>query len=94
MRRRDFIEAIAGTVATWPLAVDAQPASPPTRIGFLPLGSPSNSSDLSLVEAFRKGVSDAGLLEGHDVTLDVVVARKLVLTRRIRWIEGGTGSPS
>ena len=71
VRRRDFIKAIVGTVATWPLAVYAQPASPPTRIGFLPLGSPSNSSDLSLVEAFRKGVSDAGLLEGRDVTLDV-----------------------
>jgi len=49
-----------------------QPASPLTRIGFLPLGSPSASSDLSLVEAFQKGVRDAGLLEGHDVILDIV----------------------
>ena len=37
---------------------------PPTRIGFLPLGSPS--SDLLLVEAFRKGARDAGLLLGVD----------------------------
>jgi hypothetical protein len=39
------------------------------RIGFLPLGSPSNSSGLSLVEAFTEGVRDAGLLEGRDVIL-------------------------
>jgi ABC-type uncharacterized transport system substrate-binding protein len=62
-----------GGATAWPLAARAQqPASPPTRIGFLPMGSPSNSSDLSLVEAFQKGVRDAGLLESHDVILDVV----------------------
>jgi putative tryptophan/tyrosine transport system substrate-binding protein len=71
MRRRELIALLGGTVATWPLTAPAQPASPLTRIGFLPLGSPSNRSDLSLVEAFRKGVSDAGLLEERDVILDV-----------------------
>jgi putative ABC transport system substrate-binding protein len=72
VRRREFVGLIGGAAA-WPLAAHAQqPASPPTRIGFLPLGSPSNSSDLLLVEAFRKGVRDAGLLEGQDVILDVV----------------------
>jgi len=72
MRRRDFIKVVAGSAAAWPLAARAQQQSSPPRIGFLPLGSPSNSSDLSLVEAFKKGVRDGGLLEGHDVTLDVV----------------------
>jgi putative tryptophan/tyrosine transport system substrate-binding protein len=71
MRRRELMALLGGTVATWPLTAPAQPASPLTRIGFLPLGSPSNRSDLSLVEAFRKGVSDAGLLEERDVILDV-----------------------
>jgi ABC-type uncharacterized transport system substrate-binding protein len=72
MKRRQFIKLFAGTAAAWPLAARAQQqGSSPTRIGFLPLGSPSSSSDLSLVEAFRKGVRDGGLLEGHDVTLDV-----------------------
>jgi putative ABC transport system substrate-binding protein len=71
MRRRELIALLGGTVATWALTAPAQPASPLTRIGFLPLGSPSNRSDLSLVEAFRKGVSDAGLLEERDVILDV-----------------------
>jgi putative tryptophan/tyrosine transport system substrate-binding protein len=71
MKRREFITLLSGAAA-WSFAARAQvPASPP-RIGFLPLGSPSNTSDLSLVEAFKKGVRDAGLVEGHDVTLDVV----------------------
>jgi len=72
MRRRQFIGLIGGAAA-WPLAARAQQqGSPPTRIGFLPLGSPSSVSDLSLVEAFKNGVHDAGLLEGRDVSLDVV----------------------
>jgi putative tryptophan/tyrosine transport system substrate-binding protein len=73
MRRRHFITLVAGAAAAWPLAAHAQQQhSTPTRIGFLPLGSPSNSSDMSLVEAFQKGVSDGGLLEGQDVIVDVV----------------------
>jgi len=71
MRRREFIGLIGGAAA-WPVAARAEErGSPPTRIGFLPLGSPSSGSDLSLVEAFRKGVRDGGLLEGHDVILDI-----------------------
>jgi len=71
VRRREFIELIGGAAA-WPLAAGAQQSASPPRIGLLPLGSPSNNSDLSLVEAFQKGVRDTGLLEGHDVILDVV----------------------
>jgi len=50
----------------------AQPAKKPARIGFLPLGSPSNAYDRSLVEAFRQGLRQAGLVESRDVVLDVV----------------------
>jgi ABC-type uncharacterized transport system substrate-binding protein len=71
MKRRQFITLIGGAAIIWPLVARAQQQSQPTRIGFLPLGSPSASSDMSLVESFRKGVSDAGLLEGRDVILDV-----------------------
>jgi hypothetical protein len=38
----------------------------------LPLGSPSNAYDQSLVEAFRKGLRQIGLVEKQDVMLDVV----------------------
>jgi putative tryptophan/tyrosine transport system substrate-binding protein len=78
MRRRQFITLIGGAAATWPLAARAQQQqSHPTRIGFLPLGSPSNNSDLSLVEALRDGMHAAGLLEGRDISLDVVWTRNV-----------------
>jgi hypothetical protein len=42
------------------------------RIGFLPLSSPSNAYDLSLVEAFRQGLQKVGVVENRDVVLDIV----------------------
>jgi putative ABC transport system substrate-binding protein len=42
------------------------------RIGFLPLGSPSNASDRSRAEAFRQGLRQAGLVEDQDIVLDMV----------------------
>jgi putative ABC transport system substrate-binding protein len=57
MRRRAFITLLGGAVA-WPLAARAQQAENPVRIGFLPIGSPSNSYDQSLVEAFRRGLRE------------------------------------
>ena len=44
----------------------------PTRIGFLPLGSPSSAYDRALVEAFRLGLREVGLVENQHVILDVV----------------------
>ena len=72
MRRREFIALISGVVAAWPLAANAQQAKEPTRIGLLPFGSPSNAYDQSLVEAFRSGLRQAGLIEGRDIVLDIV----------------------
>jgi putative tryptophan/tyrosine transport system substrate-binding protein len=39
---------------------------------FPALGSPSNAYDRSLVEGFRQGLRQAGLVENRDVVLDVV----------------------
>jgi hypothetical protein len=39
---------------------------------MLPLGSPSNAYDQSLVEAFRQGLHQVGLVENKDIVLDVV----------------------
>ena len=71
MRRREFITLLGSTVA-WPLGVRAQPAKRPIRIGLLPFGSPSNVYDQSLVDAFRSGLRQAGLIEGRDIVLDIV----------------------
>jgi putative ABC transport system substrate-binding protein len=72
MRRRHFISLLGGAAVAWPLAARAEQAKRPIRIGFLPLGSPSSAYDQSLVEAFRQGLRQAGLVENRDVVLDVV----------------------
>jgi putative ABC transport system substrate-binding protein len=66
MRRRDFIQGIAGSAATWPFAVRAQPAMP--VIGFL--GPGSAQSDAFRAAAFRQGLSEAGLVEGRNFTIE------------------------
>ena len=74
MRRREFIRLLGG-VATWPLATRAEQSQDPVRIGFLPIGSPSNAYDQLLVEAFRKGLREVGVIENRDVVLDFVWIR-------------------
>jgi len=71
LRRREFITLI-GAAAAWPIVASAQEPKKPWRVGLLPLGSPSNPYDQSLVEAFRKGLRQTGLVENQDIMLDVV----------------------
>jgi putative tryptophan/tyrosine transport system substrate-binding protein len=66
MRRREFIKAIAGS-AVWPLAANAQLSDKPT-IGFLSARSAKESAHL--VDAFRKGLAEYGIIEGQNVTID------------------------
>jgi putative tryptophan/tyrosine transport system substrate-binding protein len=72
MKRRDFVALLGGAAVAWPLTALAQQANGPIRIGFLPLGSPSNTYDQSLVEAFRQGLHQVGLVENRDIVLDVL----------------------
>jgi putative ABC transport system substrate-binding protein len=72
MRRREFITLLGGAAVALPLGASAQQAKSPIRIGMLPFGSPSNAYDQSLVEAFRSGLRQAGLIEGRDIALDIV----------------------
>src|ERR1700674_1158983 len=72
MQRREFITLIGGAAAGWPIAARAQQRKGPVRLGFLPLGSPSNPYDRSLVEAFQQGLRRVGLIENRDIVLDVV----------------------
>jgi putative tryptophan/tyrosine transport system substrate-binding protein len=75
MRRREFISlttVAAASSVVWPLAARAQQPENAVRIGFLPVGSSSNSYDRSLVEAFRLGLRELGVVENRHVVLDVV----------------------
>ena len=71
--RRQLLLAVGAGAFTAPLASFAQQqkAASPALIGFLPLGSPSNAYDQSLVEAFRQGLREVGLVENRDFTVDL-----------------------
>jgi ABC transporter substrate binding protein len=74
MRRRDFIAGIAGSAAAWPVGARAQQHRGPVRVAFIPIGSPSNPYDRSLVEAFQRGLRRVGLTGNQDIALDIVWA--------------------
>src|SRR4029078_5998139 len=72
VNRRELIMFVSAATV-WPLqAALSQQSEKLARIGFLPLGSPSNQLDLSYVEAFRKGLVENGLIDGRNIILDVV----------------------
>jgi hypothetical protein len=71
MRRRDFVTFVAGTAATWPLAVHAQPSERMRRVGVLMGYSETDPAAQAQVAAFRKGLQKLGWDEGRNIQVDV-----------------------
>src|SRR5262249_33825925 len=74
MRRRDFIKAIVGSATACPLTAHAQQAPNRPVIGFLNSGLPGGYAPFAA--AFRKGLAEAGFVEGQNVRIEY------------RWAEG------
>jgi hypothetical protein len=72
IRRREFLSVLAG-MASWPLAARAQPAPMPV-IGVLHQGSADQNVDR--LATFRRGLSQAGFVEGQTIAIE------------FRWADG------
>ena len=67
MKRREFITLVGVAAASWPFAGPAQQASMPV-IGFL--HSASLEPNAKRLAGFRKGLRDAGFVEGQNVAIE------------------------
>src|SRR5262245_15841764 len=67
MRRREFIKVVVGSAVAWPLAVRAQQSGMPV-VGLM--NSASAQSYKRQLAAFLQGLSEAGYVDGRNVTIE------------------------
>src|SRR3974377_731008 len=74
MRRRDFIQVIAGSAAAWPLAARAQQPDRMRLIGVLMGYAESDRAAQSWLAAFRGALTKLGWTEGSNLRIELRVS--------------------
>ena len=70
MRRREFINLIAGSAATWPLAARAQQSTPIRRIGVLQPQPESESANRDWRMLFTSRLRELGWTDGENLQIN------------------------
>jgi putative tryptophan/tyrosine transport system substrate-binding protein len=69
--RREFITALGGAAAAWPLAAHAQKSEQMRRIGVLMNRGADDREGQTRVAAFQQALKQLGWSEGHNVRIDI-----------------------
>ena len=70
MRRREFILAVGGAAASWPLTARAQQAERMRRIGLLMPLAADDPIGQARIAALREGLEKLGWIEGRNIRID------------------------
>ncbi|MGA9082452.1 MAG: ABC transporter substrate-binding protein [Pseudolabrys sp.] len=71
MHRRNFIKAVAGSAAAWPLAARAQKPEQMRRVSVLVGLDEKDAEAQRRVKAFRLGMRDLGWIEGRNIQIEI-----------------------
>ena len=70
MRRREFITALGGVAAAWPLAASAQQTMHVRHVGVFMAYAENDPEARDYVEAFNNGMKELRWTEGRDIRID------------------------
>src|SRR6516164_9839484 len=102
MRRRDFIELVAGSAIAWPLAAHAQQPERVRHVGVLMNLAATDAEGQARLAAFLQGLQEYGWAVGRNMRIDIrwtagnaddirkYAAELVALTPDVILVSGGT----